>query len=260
MAILKAFFLILLTVALLWVGGFLYFIYNLPLQSSDNAQEKTDAIVVWTGGGCRVATGLELLANHLSDRLFISGVYRDGETKDSHDKSDHLDLTSSSNDAWIGQECTLPQKKNMLARFNIPGVKGWDPLKIFVKSCKDCDIFLSESQINQLLEKIYIGHQAKTTIGNAIETAQWVEANQIHSIRLVTSAMHIPRSLLECEQYLSNVKIIIHPVELAKFNHRHWYKDWRIAYKVSLEYSKYLSILLGLRIQRQENLYTEVEE
>ncbi len=260
MTTLKVFLFIFLTVALLWLGGFFYFIYPLPTHSSDNAQEKTDAIVVWTGGGCRVATGLELLAHGLSDRLFISGVYRDGETRDSHDKSDQIELISASNDTWIGKECTLSQKKNMLDRFNIPGVKGWNPLKVFVKSCKDCDIFLSEEQINQLLAKVYIGHQAKTTIGNAIETAQWAMSNQIHSIRLVTSPMHIPRSLIECEKYLSNVKIIIHPVELTKFNHRHWYKDWRIVYKVSLEYSKYLSILLGLRIQRQENLYTPLEE
>lgn len=260
MKILKVSFFILLTVILLWVSGFFYFVYTLPIHSSDSVQEKTDAIVVWTGGGCRVATGLELLAHGLSDRLFISGVYRDAETRDSHDKSDQIELTSDANDVWIGKECILPQKKNMLDRVSILGLKGWNPSKVFAKSCKDCDIFLSEEQINQLLAKVYIGHQAKTTIGNAIETAQWVASNKIHSIRLVTSSMHMPRSLIECEQYLSNVKIIIHPVELTKFNHRHWYKDWRIAYKVSLEYSKYLSILLGLRIQRQENLYTPLEE
>lgn len=260
MATLKVFFFIILAVVLLWLGGFFYFIYTLPTQPSDKKQEKTDAIVVWTGGGCRVATGLELLAHDLSDRLFISGVYRDSETRDSHDKSDHVELPSNADNIWAGKECILHQSKNFPDRFNIPGVKGWDPLKVFIKSCRDCGINLSDEHINRLLAKVYIGHQAKTTIGNAIETAQWAAANQIHSIRLVTSPMHMPRSLIECEQYLSNVKIIIHPVELTKFNHRHWYKDWRIAYKVSLEYSKYLSILLGLRIQRQENLYRGSEE
>lgn len=254
---LKFLFLATLMVGIFWLAGFFYFIYTLPLQPTNKDLAKTDAIVVWTGGGCRVATGLELLADGLSDRLFISGVYRDNETKEGSDKSDHL------GGGLIEPPAPWPSKDeagetNLLTKFSIPGVKGWDPLKVFAKSCSDCHIDLNFDQIRPLLEKIYIGHQAKTTIGNAIETARWAQENNIRSIRLVTSPMHIPRSLIECRRYLSAITVVVHPVELNKFNHRHWYKDWRIAYKVALEYSKYLSILMGLRIQRQENLYGEL--
>lgn len=251
---LKFLFLGSLTMGVLWVVGLFYFIYTLPLQPLDNSMTKTDAIVVWTGGGCRVATGLELLAMGKSDKLFISGVYRDSETKDSSDKSDQIEDFSGF--SWSANGRT--GGNNFVDKFTIPGVKGWDPVKVFAKSCHDCRIDLNFDQIHSMLEKVYIGHQAKTTIGNALETARWVKENKIHSIRLVTSPMHIPRSLIECQRYLSTIQVVLHPVELTKFNHLDWYKDWRIAYKVAIEYTKYVSVLLGLRIQRQENLYGEL--
>lgn len=223
-----------ISIVAFWAIGFLYFVYTLPTAPEDNVK-KTDAIIVWTGGGCRVATGLGLLASGISDKLFISGVYRDSETTGEQSKS-------------------LPDTLEKLPNFN---GKKEGLTKIFQKGCHDCRIDLTFEKISQLLDKTFIGHQAKTTIGNAIETARWVKLNQVRSIRLVTSPMHIPRSLIECQRYLSDIQVIMHPVELSKFNHCHWYKDWRIAYKVAIEYSKYLSVLLGFRIQRQENLYDE---
>lgn len=220
---------------------------------------KTDAIVVWTGGGCRVATGLELLASSMSDKLFISGVYRDTETGGGHNKSLTVDSLSDALLECTGDKSCQGNFNNQEKSSSSDEKKGV-LLKVFQKSCHDCGINLTREQIDLLLHKTFIGHLAKTTIGNAIETERWVKLNQIHSIRLVTSPMHIPRSLVECQRYLSDIQIIIHPVEISKFNHCHWYKDWRIAYKVAIEYSKYLSILLGFRIQRQENLYNEKEE
>lgn len=243
-----------------WAVGFLYFIYTLPITPSDSLK-KTGAIVVWTGGGCRVATGLELLASGISDKLFISGVYRDVEPAGEQGKGLTVNLLFN---AWLTgmiedcrQPAMFPDSPDSMANLQSLNDKRAGLSKVFQKSCRDCRVNLTFEQIEQLLDKTFIGHQAKTTIGNAIETGRWAKLNQIHSIRLVTSPMHIPRSLIECRRYLPDIQVIMHPVELNKFNHRHWYKDWRIAYKLAVEYSKYLSILLGLRIQRQENLYNE---
>lgn len=248
-----------LSLVTFWGIGFLYFVYTLPTVPSDNIT-KTDAIVVWTGGGCRIATGLELLSKRMSDQLFISGVYREGEVTNGKNKNLTVDLLPEK--LLVCPEDMCQPEDAFDAFFNdqekslgINRKKG-KLLKVFQKSCHDCGVDLTYEQIDQLLQKTFVGHLAKTTIGNAIETARWVRKNKIHSIRLVTSPMHIPRSLAECRRYLSGIQVIMHPVEISKFNHHHWYKDWRITYKVAIEYSKYLSILLGVRIQRQENLYS----
>lgn len=59
----------------LWVIGFCVFgLYALGLKYTPT--EKTDAIVVLTGGEDRIATALTLLAENQADRLLISGVNR----------------------------------------------------------------------------------------------------------------------------------------------------------------------------------------
>jgi uncharacterized SAM-binding protein YcdF (DUF218 family) len=57
-----------------------------------------------------------------------------------------------------------------------------------------------------------IGHDALQTVGNAAETAKWVRDNNYSSIILVTNNYHMPRSLLEMQRVLKNVKITPYPV------------------------------------------------
>ncbi len=64
-----------LSLAVLWLAGLLWFAAALPDRVSDPKQ-KTDAIVVLTGGSGRLHQGLELLAGHSAAKLFVSGVYR----------------------------------------------------------------------------------------------------------------------------------------------------------------------------------------
>src|SRR4051812_11728514 len=58
---------------LIWLGGLLWFIFQIPSHPSDNSG-RTDAIVVLTGGSGRLDYGLLLLIEGKSDSLFISGV------------------------------------------------------------------------------------------------------------------------------------------------------------------------------------------
>lgn len=59
--------------ALLWLIGLWRFAATLPRQVADPDQ-RTDAIVVLTGGSLRIESGLRLLAEGKAKKLFISGV------------------------------------------------------------------------------------------------------------------------------------------------------------------------------------------
>ncbi len=65
----------LLTLFILWSLGWLWFATNIALSTPDKIEDTPyEAIVVLTGGTNRVNTGMHLLAEGVSDKLFISGV------------------------------------------------------------------------------------------------------------------------------------------------------------------------------------------
>jgi uncharacterized SAM-binding protein YcdF (DUF218 family) len=67
--------------AILLVGGFGYFIWQLPDQQIE-LNRNADGIVVLTGGDSRVSDALALLAAGRAKRLLISGVYTGTTTSD----------------------------------------------------------------------------------------------------------------------------------------------------------------------------------
>ena len=60
--------------ALLWLGGLVWFAESIPEAQGDPG-ETTDAIVVLTGGSQRLQAGLRLFAAGKAKKLFISGVH-----------------------------------------------------------------------------------------------------------------------------------------------------------------------------------------
>jgi uncharacterized SAM-binding protein YcdF (DUF218 family) len=90
---------------------------------------------------------------------------------------------------------------------------------------------------------VTIGHAAGDTIGNAEETAEWVRAHDVKSIRLVTAAYHMPRSLLEFQRAMPSVAIVPHPVFPTGFNRERWWSAPGIGLVVG-EYTKYLGARL----------------
>lgn len=60
---------------LVWLLGFAWFAAALPLPAP--ASEKTDVIVVPTGGAGRIERGLTMLRAHAAGKLFVSGVDRE---------------------------------------------------------------------------------------------------------------------------------------------------------------------------------------
>src|SRR6202011_488199 len=62
------------------------------------------------------------------------------------------------------------------------------------------------------LSRIVIGHDADNTLGNARETAGWMQQEGYRSLRLVTSWYHMRRSLLEFARAMPDARIVAQPV------------------------------------------------
>lgn len=69
-----------------WLAGLFVFAQNIP-REAEASQDKTDAIVVLTGGTLRLEQGLALLAQAKGKKLFVSGVHRGVEVQQLIDRS-----------------------------------------------------------------------------------------------------------------------------------------------------------------------------
>ena len=68
-------------VALLWVGGLVWYASLIPRPGAPSPV-NSEAIVVLTGGSDRLAEGLRLLDGGFATKLFVSGVYHRVEVKE----------------------------------------------------------------------------------------------------------------------------------------------------------------------------------
>ena len=90
---------------------------------------------------------------------------------------------------------------------------------------------------------ISLGYEAGDTRGNAAETAAWIRKQGYRSLRLVTSAYHMPRSLLQFRRLMPEVEILIHPVFPEDWEPGGF---WPLPGRIDLllqEYGKYLLTL-----------------
>ncbi len=90
---------------------------------------------------------------------------------------------------------------------------------------------------------IALGYEADSTRGNARETASWMREQGLRSLRLVTAAYHMPRSLLEFHRVLPGTEIVPHPVFPEHVKQRSWWRWPGSASLIASEYNKYLVAL-----------------
>lgn len=90
-----------------------------------------------------------------------------------------------------------------------------------------------------LENRIILGRQASTTLGNANEARQWILDNHIRSVRLITANYHMPRAMVEFRQVLPSLTIEPHPVQPDDFSIR-TPGYWRLAVN---EYHKLIASL-----------------
>lgn len=170
----------------LFLCGFAAFALGLP-KTPPPAGQRTDAIVVLTGGSERLKAGFEMLAEGSARKLFVSGVYR--------------------------------------------GVEVGELLN------------LSQGASDELACCIALGYDAEDTHGNAQEVADWMRREGLSSLRLITAAYHMPRSLLEFRRALPEATILAHPVFPEGFREQ-WWSSARSALLLMTEYVKYLAALV----------------
>lgn len=171
---------ILIALPLLWVLGLAWFALSLPRPADT---ERTDGVVVLTGGVGRLDRGIVVLQKGWSKRMLISGVDRSVRPQD------------------------------LVAIRKVPSA--------LLKCC------------------ITLGKEATNTVSNAAELADWAQANQMRSIRLITSDWHMRRARMEIEIRLGDgISIVPDAIRTApRFQ------------TILLEYNKFLlrrfSLLIG---------------
>lgn len=89
-----------------------------------------------------------------------------------------------------------------------------------------------------------LGYAAADTIGNAEEIADWARGKGYDRLIVVTSDYHMPRTLLLLREALPEATLTPYPVVTGPVDVRHWWRKSGDARRLSIEYCKYLAILV----------------
>ena len=92
-------------------------------------------------------------------------------------------------------------------------------------------------------ERVTLGRTATTTLGNAEETAAWVQAHGIRRLLVVTAGYHMPRALIEIGRAVPGVRLFAVPVRPPALRGGVEAATVRM---LANEYDKYLAVRLGL--------------
>ena len=89
-----------------------------------------------------------------------------------------------------------------------------------------------------------LGYAAADTIGNAEEIADWARGKDYDRLIVVTSDYHMPRTLLLLREAMPEATLTPYPVVTGPVDVRHWWRKSGDARRLSIEYCKYLAILV----------------
>lgn len=85
-----------------------------------------------------------------------------------------------------------------------------------------------------------LGYQALNTRGNAQEARRWVQKHGLHSLIVVTSDYHMPRTIAEFRAAMPGVQLSPHAVVPDARENGSWWSDMATARLLVMEYMKYL--------------------
>ncbi len=94
-----------------------------------------------------------------------------------------------------------------------------------------------------LEQQITVGHSARTTRGNALETASWAQAGKVRTLLVVTTWFHMPRALVELRRAMPGLTLLAYPVGQLRAEELSHAGGVR---RLIGEYHKYLAALSGL--------------
>lgn len=89
-----------------------------------------------------------------------------------------------------------------------------------------------------------IDRAALDTIGNAEESAKWVESHDYGRVILVTNNYHMPRSLLEMNRLVDSAELEPYPVVNSRLSNGGWLTKPAALRVIFTEYSKYVAALV----------------
>lgn len=85
-----------------------------------------------------------------------------------------------------------------------------------------------------------LGYRALNTVGNAHETRTWAKQHNFKRIIVVTSAYHMPRSLMELGRVLPNTELIPYTVMPKSLRKNRWWLHGTTMRVLFSEYIKFL--------------------
>ncbi|WP_025897654.1 YdcF family protein [Sneathiella glossodoripedis] len=95
-----------------------------------------------------------------------------------------------------------------------------------------------------------LGRIAKDTVGNAYETSLWASENNFSSLIVVTSAYHMPRSLVELKRQMPNKTLYAHAAINDVLELDGWWRKPATAFILASEFNKYLISLIRANLER----------
>ena len=152
-------------------------------------------------------------------------------------------LTGGTNRIKEGFEVIYKLDKKSITNLNVlvSGTgKGFSKLSLQEKLNPNFDLRLIECCVK--LDSV-----SQNTYSNAVETSKWVSKNNIKEILLITSNYHIPRSILEFQNKMPNLKILYYPIIPKKHQINKWLKSFETFSLIFIEYCKY--IIANVRIK-----------
>jgi uncharacterized SAM-binding protein YcdF (DUF218 family) len=102
---------------------------------------------------------------------------------------------------------------------------------------------------SEILCCINLGYKATSTVGNAVETANWIKKHNYSSLQLVTANYHMPRSLMLFRETMPNIRIIPNAVSPSQFKRTRWWSSPRTLTLILSEYLKYIIASINLKLR-----------
>ena len=88
--------------------------------------------------------------------------------------------------------------------------------------------------------RIKLGYNAQSTLGNAIETSSWLKKNKINNIILVTDSWHMKRALLLFNAAMPNIKVSPYPIQTTNFKIKEYFEFDNRVFFIYQEHLKYI--------------------
>ena len=92
-----------------------------------------------------------------------------------------------------------------------------------------------------------LDHSATNTSSNAIETRRWITERGFHSLIVVTSNYHLPRTMAELARRMPEVELVAFPVVTDKMRNEAWWSSPPTARLLISEYLKYIVAQVRMR-------------